>query len=118
MSKPILDGMFSLEGRRNRKSLLLYFLVYFVILTIVSAIATVMANIDPSLGIIVLLMWLPMPYSACVVLAQRCRDVGWTGWAVLIVLIPLIGMFFLISLFFIPGTDGPNRYGPDPTKPG
>ena len=47
-------------------------------------------------------------------LAQRCRDFGWTGWAALLCLLPYGGMAFTFALAFIPGTDGPNRYGPAP----
>jgi uncharacterized membrane protein YhaH (DUF805 family) len=46
--------------------------------------------------------------------SQRCRDFGWTGWAVLLTLIPYVGWIFAIAIMFIPGTQGPNRYGADP----
>lgn len=68
------------------------------------------------LGMLMILLWLPVVYSTCLVIAQRCRDFGWTGWAALIIAVPVINVFFLIALFFIPGTDGTNRYGPDPTR--
>lgn len=48
------------------------------------------------------------------VLVQRCHDIGWPGWLGLIVLIPYLGAAFWLALFFIPGTRGPNRYGPVP----
>jgi uncharacterized membrane protein YhaH (DUF805 family) len=50
------------------------------------------------------------------VYTQRCRDFGWSGWAVLIMLVPVVGILFYLALFFIPGTHGPNRYGPDPLE--
>ena len=48
--------------------------------------------------------------------SQRCRDFGWTGWAMLITLVPYVGWFFSIAIIFIPGTLGPNRYGSDPLE--
>ncbi len=59
------------------------------------------------------LVILALSISAWAVAAQRCRDFGWTGWATLIILIPVIGFFFSLALLFIPGDVGSNRYGPD-----
>jgi hypothetical protein len=43
---------------------------------------------------------------------QRCHDFNATGWLSLLVLVPLANLIF----WFIPGTDGPNRFGA-PTPP-
>ncbi|MGC8469666.1 MAG: DUF805 domain-containing protein, partial [Acetobacteraceae bacterium] len=60
------------------------------------------------------LVMIPLAVSGWAVMGQRCRDFGWTGWAVLITLIPFIGGLFAIALLFIPGDEGTNRYGPSP----
>lgn len=49
---------------------------------------------------------------------QRLHDVGWTGWLVLLLLIPYLGSLFSLLLWFIPGTRGPNRFGPVPPPNG
>lgn len=41
---------------------------------------------------------------------QRCHDFNTSGWVSLVALIPLVGLIF----WFVPGTSGPNRYGPPP----
>jgi uncharacterized membrane protein YhaH (DUF805 family) len=41
---------------------------------------------------------------------QRSHDFNATGWLSLLALVPLINLMF----WFVPGTDGPNRYGPPP----
>ncbi|MEJ2461680.1 MAG: DUF805 domain-containing protein [Candidatus Thiodiazotropha sp.] len=41
---------------------------------------------------------------------QRCHDFNVTGWLSLILLIPLVPLIFWI----IPGTEGVNRFGPQP----
>jgi uncharacterized membrane protein YhaH (DUF805 family) len=41
---------------------------------------------------------------------QRCHDFNTTGWVSLLILIPLVNLLF----WFIPGTDGPNRFGAPP----
>ncbi len=61
-----------------------------------------------------MVVYLAMIASGLFVAAQRCRDFGWTGWAALVILAPIVGWVFALALFFIPGTRGPNRYGPDP----
>ncbi|HYL19076.1 MAG TPA: DUF805 domain-containing protein [Burkholderiales bacterium] len=41
---------------------------------------------------------------------QRCHDFNTSGWVSLLILIPLVNLLF----WFIPGTDGPNRFGAPP----
>jgi uncharacterized membrane protein YhaH (DUF805 family) len=47
---------------------------------------------------------------------RRLHDQGSSGWWLLIGLLPF-GSVVLIVLFCLPGTPGPNRYGPDPRGP-
>ena len=49
---------------------------------------------------------------------KRWHDRDKSGWWVLIVFVPLIGwLWALIENGFLPGTTGPNRFGPDPLLP-
>lgn len=45
---------------------------------------------------------------------QRLHDIGWSGWLLLVHLIPVVGSVFALLLLIIPGTQGVNRYGPPP----
>jgi uncharacterized membrane protein YhaH (DUF805 family) len=45
---------------------------------------------------------------------RRLHDTDRSGWWYLIVLVPLIGFIVLIIFFVQRGTEGPNRFGPDP----
>jgi uncharacterized membrane protein YhaH (DUF805 family) len=45
---------------------------------------------------------------------RRLHDLDRTGWWVLLWFIPIIGWIILIIWFCTRGTDGPNRFGPDP----
>jgi uncharacterized membrane protein YhaH (DUF805 family) len=45
---------------------------------------------------------------------RRLHDTDRSGWWLLIGLIPFIGGIVLLVFFVLPGTRGPNRYGPDP----
>ncbi|MCP8463112.1 DUF805 domain-containing protein [Pseudomonas sp. ZM23] len=45
---------------------------------------------------------------------QRLHDIGWTGWLLLLYLVPVVGSVFPLLILLIPGTVGANRYGPPP----
>ena len=45
---------------------------------------------------------------------RRLHDRDMSGWWYLLVLIPLLGALVLLYFFVQKGTDGPNRFGPDP----
>ena len=50
------------------------------------------------------------------VLARRLHDVGKSGWYILIVLIPLIGIIWLLILLFSNSQQGENKWGPNPKE--
>ncbi len=45
---------------------------------------------------------------------RRLHDTDRSGWWLLISLIPLVGFIVLLVFFTSRGTDGDNRFGPDP----
>ena len=67
-------------------------------------------------------MWLPMLvlillflWPALAIYAKRWHDRGKSGWWTLIILVPVVGgIWILVELGCLSGTDGPNQYGPDP----
>ncbi|MDZ7413364.1 MAG: DUF805 domain-containing protein [candidate division KSB1 bacterium] len=53
------------------------------------------------------------------VYAKRWHDCGRSGWMSLILLLPIVGVFwFLAYCGFVRGTSGPNQYGDDPLSTG
>jgi uncharacterized membrane protein YhaH (DUF805 family) len=46
---------------------------------------------------------------------RRLHDRDMSGWWYLLVLIPLIGGLIQLFFFVQKGTEGPNRFGSDPT---
>ena len=48
--------------------------------------------------------------------ARRLHDTDRSAWWLLIMLLPLIGLIVLIVFFAQRGTEGANRYGPDPLR--
>lgn len=76
-----------------------------------------MQAIMGSLGIPFLVLCL---YSLAVfipnlaVSVRRLHDSDRSGWWILIAFVPFIGGIWLLVLYLIGGTPGPNRFGPDP----
>jgi uncharacterized membrane protein YhaH (DUF805 family) len=48
---------------------------------------------------------------------RRLHDQDKSGWFILLALIPFFGALILLVFYFIEGTRGPNRFGPDPKGP-
>ena len=63
------------------------------------------------------LFWLASLVPSLAVSVRRLHDQGRSGWLMLLWLIPLFGWFALLVLYCLPGTQGSNRYGPDPRQP-
>jgi cbb3-type cytochrome oxidase subunit 3 len=64
-----------------------------------------------SLGLIVLgLVYLATIVFAILTAIKRSHDMDWSGWTVLLTLIPLVGLIWI----FKPGSAGTNAYGAPP----
>ena len=48
---------------------------------------------------------------------RRLHDIGKSGYFILVLLIPYIGIFWIFLLTIISGNEGENKYGYDPKKP-
>lgn len=108
-----LRRLFTLQGRIDRST--------FWLLTITNQIAlffvlNLMASVNTNnpvvaLGFLVLLAFVLVIEITTPV--KRWHDRGKSGWWILINLVPGIGQLWsLIETGFLPGTRGPNRYGP------
>ncbi len=122
MSKPVFEGVFRLSGRRNRKSYFLFVLTMLAVWSVIVAgwlwsFGWSLAAPAGGLFAVTAAAMVVTAWAGLTVGAQRCRDFGWTGWAILIVFLPYVGWIFGLALLFIPGTLGANRYGPDPLPP-
>ena len=51
---------------------------------------------------------------ALAVQVRRFHDQDKSGWFVLLGLIPYVGSLIVLVFMCLPGTPGPNRFGPDP----
>ncbi|MBB5018531.1 uncharacterized membrane protein YhaH (DUF805 family) [Chitinivorax tropicus] len=108
-------SLFSLRGRIGRIRYLAfqtanYFLVV-VPFGVLSGLAT--SSFGPFLGgLVAVLGWSALVIMSLIVTRRRCHDMGWSGWAALMVFVPLINLLFV----FKAGDTGPNQYGPPAEK--
>jgi uncharacterized membrane protein YhaH (DUF805 family) len=65
----------------------------------------------------------PLSQALCLILAavlilkavvSRFHDIGWSGWAALLMFIPLVDIVASLLLLLVPGQKRPNRYGDPP----
>ena len=115
--EPFYRDLFRFSGRRRRGS---YFNLMFSVGVLYFPINVLFDHSAHLLSVQIGLTLLAIPIGlvSVAVIAQRCRDVGWSGWAALFVMLPVIGVAIFLVLLFYPGTRGPNRYGPDPLEAG
>ena len=128
MSLPAWDFWFSFSVRRNRKSYLIATLLLIFVAVVFWIPMTFFEPRGRATTIFLVIFGLPWIFVSYNLSAQRLRDFGVTGWLTLVwlpinlvsneypVLSGATSLMFWIVLFFVPGTIGANRYGPDPLE--
>lgn len=104
-----LNKYIDIEGRASRSELW-WFALFGLIATLIGG------ALDRLLGlpIFYLIVSLGLLAPNITVSVRRLHDRDMSGWWVLLGLVPVIGALILLILFLLRGTDGPNRFGPDP----
>lgn len=114
----------SARGRLGRIRYIGYSLGVSLLVGLLAALSgAVAAALPESVGGMSILIGAGIPAAVAVVLGilltiQRLHDLDWTGWWVLLLLIPYLGGLFSLLLWLLPGTRGTNRYGPVPPPNG
>ena len=117
MNQPILDQYLTTQGRMSRTSFWLYFVAMFAIFFLYGAALNVI-EISEVVQLIIGFALLPFLLIGIIVQIKRLHDLNMSGWFLLLNLIPCLGgLILLILCGFSKGTPGPNKYGPDPTRP-
>ena len=107
----ITQVWFSFQGRIGRQTFWLKYFLPWAGLNIVAAVIDAITGV-PVVALVVGLVGIWVGIAAG---AKRCHDRDRTGWFQLIALIPIIGaIWLLIELGFLKGSEGENRFGPDP----
>lgn len=100
--------VFSPQGRIGRLRYLVY--AYGISYAISLIMAVVMAAAPGMATPVTVLGYLLMLVSIILIGMKRSHDMNWSGWTVLLTLIPFVALIWL----FKAGTDGANRFGNPP----
>ena len=109
------------SGRSRRKEYWMFMLGYIIAGAIIGFLYAMVGGMseEPSgaamavLGIgVILALALIIPSLA--VQVRRFHDQDKSGWFVLLGFIPYLGGIIVLVFMCLPGTVGPNRFGPDP----
>ena len=101
--------VFATSGRIGRVRYIAYSIGLSMLIGLVAGIVSAIAArlIGDAANAFTLLGWAAIVAISIMLTIQRCHDFNTTGWLSLLGLIPLVNLIF----WFIPGTDGPNRFG-------
>lgn len=129
MNNPVIqkDSFLSANGRFGRMSYLgwnaligILFLCLYAIIYVISPNAfEKIATAQYPLGFIIpmAITYIATVYLMIIFAIKRLHDRNLSGWLALILLVPLIGTFFILFLVFAQGDANVNSYGaPRPTK--
>jgi uncharacterized membrane protein YhaH (DUF805 family) len=108
----------SAQGRVNRKQFWLWLVLPCTAISVVLILLDLALgtyNAKDGVGLLSSIFSLVVIVPAILVYIKRWHARDKSGWWMLILLVPLVGaIWFLIEVGFLPGTPGPNRFGPPP----
>lgn len=111
---------FTSEGRLNRKSYIYRSFFLSVVLCVVQGILTFAAEtfgaLDLLFSIIAFVLGIFQLAANIMMGVRRLHDLDKCDWWMLLLLVPLVNLFFCLYLLFFKGTEGPNEYGDDPLQ--
>lgn len=111
---------FTSKGRLNRKSYIyrsiFLSIVLFVVQGILSFAAETFGALDLLFSIIAFVLGIFQLAANIMMGVRRLHDLDKCDWWMLLLIVPLVNLFFCLYLLFFKGTEGPNEYGDDPLQ--
>jgi uncharacterized membrane protein YhaH (DUF805 family) len=111
--KSAFSNYFNFADRSSRSAFWYWVLFTFLVgvgLTLVDAMIFGLDSYTPLSGLFGLATFIP----GIAVAVRRLHDMGRTGWWMLLLFLPLIGIIVLIIWWCQPSEPGPNQYGSAP----
>ena len=114
----VLNDFRDFSGRARRKEYWMFIVFNIIFVALAARLDDILGLYNyeygsgPINGIYSLIILIP----SIAVAVRRLHDIGKSGWMLLVVFIPLIGVIWLIVLFVREGDLGPNEYGPNPKE--
>lgn len=111
---------FTSKGRLNRKSYIYRSLFLSLVLCVVQGVLKFATNTIDALELLFAVVAFGFSLfsfvSNIMMDVRRLHDLDLSGWWMLLMLVPLVNIFFALYMLFFKGTDGPNQYGDDPLQ--
>jgi uncharacterized membrane protein YhaH (DUF805 family) len=114
-TEQIIRFFFRVDGRIGRQEYALGITVVYALNFSILFYLIVRETMSPVGIVLLLLVDIAILVGLAVLMAKRCHDIGLPGLYFLLILVPLIGLFWPIVLALLPGNPGANAYGPPPT---
>ncbi|WP_137888894.1 DUF805 domain-containing protein [Pseudomonas sp. 2FE] len=106
-------NVFTTDGRIGRLRYLAWYLLLSVGAVALFAIAAMGFAMSQIIGgVLIAAVTIGMIVVAVQMSVQRLHDIGWSGWLLLLSIVPIIGGVFSLLLLVVPGSMGANRFGP------
>ena len=102
---------------RARRAEYWWFYLFTLIITIVAAVLDGMVGVMTAgfgAGIFSIIVILGIILPSICVTVRRLHDQDRSGWWILVAFVPAIGAIVLLVFMILRGTEGDNRFGPDP----
>lgn len=99
--------LWSASGRIGRLRYLAHITGAYLIFGALVMLISALLRSSESATLVLYVLYIPMAVFAILAAIKRSHDMDWSGWTVLLMLIPLVGFIWI----FKPGTEGENTYG-------
>ncbi|WGH79516.1 DUF805 domain-containing protein [Jannaschia ovalis] len=111
----VLGNYVTFAGRAPRSEFWWFQLFYFMAGFVAGALDAVVFGLGPeSAAVFAPLLSLGLLLPSLAVLARRLHDIDRTAWWILLFFVPVVGAVVILIFAVLRGTEGPNRFGPDP----
>ncbi|KJH84268.1 DUF805 domain-containing protein [Stutzerimonas stutzeri] len=105
--------VFTVQGRIGRLRYLAWSMALMAAVLGLFLIASMASAVSEILGwILIGVVGLGFLFISTQICVQRLHDIGWSGWLILLNLVPIVGNLFSLAMLLMPGNDGMNRFGP------
>ncbi len=113
----VMQILFSMTGRISRQTYWIYSLLApFIILIPITLLSALLQDQSIIPLVLLLLSFIPLTWVKICISGKRWHDLDKSALWIFIEFIPFIGgIWALIECGFLPGTNGPNQFGSDPT---
>lgn len=129
LSEPVTHAeyepkVFAVNGRIGRLRYLAYsFSTMFLFMIVVGILAAVLMPMFAKgssggvvMGIAMVVIYIPIIATSFIMMKRRLNDLDKSGWLGLLMMVPLLNIFFGFYLMLASGSTGSNNFGPKPIK--